>query len=48
MKQGSGGVLLFNASKAALNPGKNFGPYSIAKAATISLMKQVCSCWMIE
>lgn len=39
--QQSGGVLLFNASKAALNPGKNFGPYSIAKAAVLALMKQV-------
>jgi rhamnulose-1-phosphate aldolase/alcohol dehydrogenase len=34
------GVLLFNASKAAFNPGKNFGPYALPKAAVIALMKQ--------
>ena len=39
-RQGTGGFLLFNASKAAFNPGKNFGPYAIAKAALIALMKQ--------
>lgn len=38
--QGSGGFLLFNASKAAFNPGKDFGPYAIAKAALVALMKQ--------
>src|SRR5690606_14356164 len=31
--QGSGGVLLFNASKSAFNPGPEFGPYAVAKAA---------------
>jgi NAD(P)-dependent dehydrogenase (short-subunit alcohol dehydrogenase family)/ribulose-5-phosphate 4-epimerase/fuculose-1-phosphate aldolase len=39
-KQKSPGVLLFNASKAAFNPGKNFGPYALPKAAVIALMKQ--------
>ncbi|HEY1726412.1 MAG TPA: bifunctional aldolase/short-chain dehydrogenase [Steroidobacteraceae bacterium] len=38
--QGTGGVLLFNASKQALNPGPNFGPYGIPKAALIALAKQ--------
>lgn len=38
--QGTGGFLLFNASKAAFNPGKGFGPYAIAKAALVALMKQ--------
>jgi NAD(P)-dependent dehydrogenase (short-subunit alcohol dehydrogenase family) len=38
--QGSGGVLLFNASKQALNPGPNFGPYGIPKAAVVALAKQ--------
>ncbi len=40
LAQGVGGFLLFNASKAAFNPGKGFGPYAIAKAALIALMKQ--------
>lgn len=39
-EQGSGGSLLFNVSKAALNPGAMFGPYAIAKAATMALVKQ--------
>ena len=34
------GVLLFNASKAAFNPGKNFGPYALPKAAMVALTKQ--------
>ncbi|RAU24026.1 bifunctional aldolase/short-chain dehydrogenase [Paramagnetospirillum kuznetsovii] len=38
--QGTGGVLLFNASKQAVNPGKNFGPYGLPKAACLFLMKQ--------
>ncbi len=38
--QGGGGVLLFNASKQALNPGPDFGPYGLPKAATLSLMRQ--------
>lgn len=38
--QGLGGVLLFNASKQALNPGPNFGAYGTAKAALLALMRQ--------
>ncbi len=38
--QGTGGVLLFNASKQAVNPGPDFGPYGLPKAATIALMRQ--------
>ena len=39
-KQKTGGVLLFNASKQALNPGPDFGPYGLPKAATLALMRQ--------
>lgn len=39
-RQGLGGSLLFNASKAAFNPGPDFGPYAIPKAALVALMKQ--------
>ncbi len=39
-KQGTGGVLLFNASKQAVNPGKNFGAYGLPKAATLFLSRQ--------
>jgi len=39
-RQGQGGFLLFNASKAAFNPGADFGPYAIPKAALVALMKQ--------
>ena len=39
-EQATGGVLLFNASKQALNPGMNFGPYGIPKAALVALAKQ--------
>jgi len=38
--QRTGGVLLFNASKQALNPGPDFGPYGIPKTATLALMRQ--------
>jgi rhamnose utilization protein RhaD (predicted bifunctional aldolase and dehydrogenase)/NAD(P)-dependent dehydrogenase (short-subunit alcohol dehydrogenase family) len=38
--QGTGGALLFNASKQAVNPGPNFGPYGLPKAATLALMRQ--------
>ncbi|MCU0674891.1 MAG: bifunctional aldolase/short-chain dehydrogenase [Myxococcota bacterium] len=38
-RQGAGGFLLFNASKAAFDPGPGFGPYAAAKAALIALMK---------
>lgn len=39
-KQAMGGCLLFNASKQAINPGPNFGPYGLPKAATLALMRQ--------
>ncbi|MEZ4264406.1 MAG: bifunctional aldolase/short-chain dehydrogenase [Polyangiaceae bacterium] len=38
--QGRGGCLLFNASKAAFAPGPNFGPYAVAKAGLVALMRQ--------
>ena len=38
--QGIGGVLLFNVSKQAINPGRDFGPYGLPKAATLSLTRQ--------
>lgn len=40
LAQGTGGALLFNASKSAFNPGPQFGPYAVAKAAVIALMRQ--------
>jgi rhamnose utilization protein RhaD (predicted bifunctional aldolase and dehydrogenase)/NAD(P)-dependent dehydrogenase (short-subunit alcohol dehydrogenase family) len=40
LAQGTGGCLLFNVSKQALNPGADFGPYGIPKAATLALMRQ--------
>jgi rhamnose utilization protein RhaD (predicted bifunctional aldolase and dehydrogenase)/NAD(P)-dependent dehydrogenase (short-subunit alcohol dehydrogenase family) len=39
-KQKTGGCLLFNTSKQAVNPGKEFGPYGLPKAATLFLMRQ--------
>ena len=38
--QGLGGCLLFNASKQAVNPGPDFGPYGLPKAATLFLSRQ--------
>jgi NAD(P)-dependent dehydrogenase (short-subunit alcohol dehydrogenase family) len=40
LAQASGGCLLFNVSKQAVNPGANFGPYGIPKAALLALMRQ--------
>jgi len=40
LKQKTAGQLLFNASKAAFNPGKDFGPYALPKAAVVALTKQ--------
>jgi rhamnose utilization protein RhaD (predicted bifunctional aldolase and dehydrogenase)/NAD(P)-dependent dehydrogenase (short-subunit alcohol dehydrogenase family) len=40
LAQGTGGCLLFNVSKQAVNPGPNFGPYGIPKAALLALMRQ--------
>jgi rhamnose utilization protein RhaD (predicted bifunctional aldolase and dehydrogenase)/NAD(P)-dependent dehydrogenase (short-subunit alcohol dehydrogenase family) len=39
-QQGFGGVLLFNVSKQAINPGPDFGPYGLPKAAALALMRQ--------
>ena len=38
--QGTYGCLLFNVSKQAVNPGREFGPYGLPKAATLFLVKQ--------
>jgi rhamnose utilization protein RhaD (predicted bifunctional aldolase and dehydrogenase)/NAD(P)-dependent dehydrogenase (short-subunit alcohol dehydrogenase family) len=38
--QGTGGALLFNASKSAFNQGADFGPYAVPKAALLALMRQ--------
>jgi rhamnose utilization protein RhaD (predicted bifunctional aldolase and dehydrogenase)/NAD(P)-dependent dehydrogenase (short-subunit alcohol dehydrogenase family) len=40
LAQGTGGCLLFNVSKQAVNPGPEFGPYGIPKAALLALMRQ--------
>lgn len=40
LAQGTGGCLLFNASKSAVNPGREFGPYAVAKAGVLALMRQ--------
>ncbi len=40
LAQGAGGCLLFNVSKQAINPGPDFGPYGLPKAATLFLARQ--------
>ncbi len=40
LAQRTGGALLFNVSKQAVNPGVNFGPYGLPKAATLFLVRQ--------
>ncbi|HEY1259767.1 MAG TPA: SDR family oxidoreductase, partial [Stellaceae bacterium] len=40
LAQGTGGALLFNVSRQAVNQGPNAGPYGLPKAATLFLMKQ--------
>jgi rhamnose utilization protein RhaD (predicted bifunctional aldolase and dehydrogenase)/NAD(P)-dependent dehydrogenase (short-subunit alcohol dehydrogenase family) len=40
LAQGTGGCLLFNVSKQAVNPGPDFGPYGLPKAATLALARQ--------
>jgi rhamnose utilization protein RhaD (predicted bifunctional aldolase and dehydrogenase)/NAD(P)-dependent dehydrogenase (short-subunit alcohol dehydrogenase family) len=40
LQQRTGGCLLFNVSKQAVNPGPNFGPYGLPKAATLLLVRQ--------
>jgi len=39
--QGTGGQMLFNVSKQAVNPGKGFGAYGLPKAATFFLVRQL-------
>ena len=39
-RQGTGGCLLFNVSKQAVNPGPKFGPYGLPKASTLFLLRQ--------
>ncbi len=38
--QDTGGALVFNVSKQAVNPGPDFGPYGTSKAALMALMRQ--------
>ncbi len=38
--QRTGGALLYNVSKQAVNPGPDFGPYGCSKAALMALMRQ--------
>lgn len=38
--QGTGGAVVFNISKQAVNPGPDFGPYGTSKAALMALMRQ--------
>ena len=40
LAQETGGCLLFNVSKQAVNPGADFGPYGLPKAATFFLVRQ--------
>lgn len=40
LEQGTGGALLFNTSKQAINPGAKFGAYGLPKAATLFLSRQ--------
>ncbi|HEY4141438.1 MAG TPA: bifunctional aldolase/short-chain dehydrogenase [Pseudolabrys sp.] len=40
LAQSAGGCLLFNVSKQAVNPGANFGPYGLPKAALLLLVRQ--------
>ncbi|PYE42969.1 rhamnose utilization protein RhaD (predicted bifunctional aldolase and dehydrogenase) [Rhizobium sp. PP-F2F-G20b] len=39
-QQKTGGALVFNVSKQAVNPGADFGPYGTSKAALMALMRQ--------
>ena len=40
-RQGIGGQMLFNVSKQAVNPGRDFGAYGLPKAATFFLVRQL-------
>lgn len=39
--QGTGGQILFNVSKQAVNPGRAFGAYGLPKATTFFLLRQL-------
>ncbi|MCP4380278.1 MAG: bifunctional aldolase/short-chain dehydrogenase [Hyphomicrobiales bacterium] len=39
-QQGTGGAIVFNVSKQAVNPGPDFGPYGTSKAALMALVRQ--------
>ncbi len=41
INQSIGGKILFNVSKQAVNPGKNFGAYGLPKATLMFLLKQL-------
>ncbi|PVA07463.1 bifunctional aldolase/short-chain dehydrogenase [Thalassorhabdomicrobium marinisediminis] len=41
IRQGQGGQILFNLSKQAINPGRDFGAYGLPKATTMFLMRQL-------
>ena len=43
LAQGTGGCLLFNVSRQAVNQGPNAGPYGLPKAATLVSDEAVCS-----
>ena len=40
INQSFGGSISINLSKQSINPGNNFGPYGIAKASALFMMKQ--------
>jgi NAD(P)-dependent dehydrogenase (short-subunit alcohol dehydrogenase family) len=48
LQQNTGGVLLFNVSKQAVNPGPDFGPYGLPKAATLALVRQYAIDYGVE
>ena len=39
-RQGTGGALVFNVSKQAVNPGPGLGPYGTSKSALLALVRQ--------
>ena len=41
MKQKTGGQLLFNVSKQAINPGQDFGAYGLPKSSLFFLVRQL-------
>ena len=41
VRQGNKGQMLFNISKQAINPGRNFGAYGLPKATLMFLVKQL-------